>query len=272
MMLYGEVYNDIVNSFGSLWGYKERGNTLEVITPFATTNNKFISVFVRYQEDRYIISDGGWVSYNEYQTGQMPDSDCFEKIYFHFLNSYDIKQTEDAVGRIIYYKAASKLSMVASMVFDMASFINTVVSSASIAFVEKQEEEVKQRFRSIANNFISSIVPNDQLSIGGNLGEDSPIRIDLIITKSSKLTLVNYITGSNLSYFSGSIYKANMIFEMANSSKYRDVIKNRYAIVDDIAVGYNNLKAGPLLNHLSEQTKTETLNWSARANFKNKLN
>ena len=54
-MKFQEIYSDITNSFGALWQYKERGNTLEIITPFATTNNRFISVFIKQQGNEFII-------------------------------------------------------------------------------------------------------------------------------------------------------------------------------------------------------------------------
>ena len=65
-MIFQEIYDDIVSSFGSLWQTKVRGNTLEIITPFASTNHKFVSVFLTKNQDEYIVTDGGWLSGNEY--------------------------------------------------------------------------------------------------------------------------------------------------------------------------------------------------------------
>ena len=41
-----EIFTDIKNAFGGLWQTKQRGNSLEIITPYATTNNRFVSVFL----------------------------------------------------------------------------------------------------------------------------------------------------------------------------------------------------------------------------------
>ena len=39
-----------------------RGDTLEVITPFATTNDKFVSVFISERKNGYVVTDGGWIT------------------------------------------------------------------------------------------------------------------------------------------------------------------------------------------------------------------
>ena len=50
-----EVYINIQKSFGGLWQSKERGNSLEIITPYATTNNRFVSVFLSNQNDQSLV-------------------------------------------------------------------------------------------------------------------------------------------------------------------------------------------------------------------------
>ena len=38
-----DIFTDIKNAFGGLWQTKQRGNSLEIITPYATTNNRYPS-------------------------------------------------------------------------------------------------------------------------------------------------------------------------------------------------------------------------------------
>ena len=40
------VFCNISSDFSSLWKYKLRGETLEIVTPFSTLTGSFISVFL----------------------------------------------------------------------------------------------------------------------------------------------------------------------------------------------------------------------------------
>lgn len=40
------IFDTIVQAYQSLWHFKDYGNTLEIITPVATVNNMFVSIFI----------------------------------------------------------------------------------------------------------------------------------------------------------------------------------------------------------------------------------
>ena len=61
-----DIIKIIIASFSSLWKVKKYGKTIEIITPFFTTNDCFVSVFLTEREGYYIITDGGWISENYY--------------------------------------------------------------------------------------------------------------------------------------------------------------------------------------------------------------
>ena len=42
-----DIFNAVKSDFCELTTYKVRNNSIEIITPFSTLNNKFISVFVK---------------------------------------------------------------------------------------------------------------------------------------------------------------------------------------------------------------------------------
>ena len=42
-----DVFGTIVKAYQSLWRFKDYGTTLEIITPVATVNNMFVSVFTK---------------------------------------------------------------------------------------------------------------------------------------------------------------------------------------------------------------------------------
>ena len=270
-MIFGDVYSNVISSFGSLWKFKERGATLEVITPFATTNNKFVSIFITKRDANYIVSDGGWIATNEYETDG-GESDCLEKILFHYLGSFNIQQT--AVNNLpFYYNSTTKEEMVSSLVMDMATFVSAVTSASNITFVEKKEADSRSVFRSSANNYLGGMIAPKNLKFNECLDEGKIVKIDALIKHGSNLTLVNYITGSSPYYLNGSIGKVNMIFEMAEKSSFKDYIRHKYAIVNDVSEGYKTEKVGLLIKHFSEQTGAGILNWTARStpDFKRKL-
>jgi hypothetical protein len=271
-MILESIYTNITNSFGSLWKYKERGETLEIITPFATTNNRFISVFITLRQDSYIISDGGWINNNEYETILLSEDPCFEKVYLHYLHSFNIRTTKGNDNGVIFFKSTNNEAMIASMVFDIANFASAIVSASTIEFGDKKEIETKEMFRKTATNFISEIVPPENLEVNGYLDDEGYIKINAIVKRGSNLTLVNYITGSNPHYFNNSINKSNMIFELAAKSRYKDNIKSNIVVIDDGATGYVKPKISTFLNHFLEHTSTQPVNWSARINLRNYLN
>ena len=110
-MIFENIYKDIVSSFGEIWTYKERGKSLEIITPFATSSQKFISVFLTEREGKYIVSDGGWIMDGVYEVEFALENKCFLKIYEHYLDSFNIKKTVSSNtnnSRYHFYKTNEK--------------------------------------------------------------------------------------------------------------------------------------------------------------------
>jgi hypothetical protein len=264
MNFFDEIKLDVAASFGSLWKFKERGNTLEIITPFVATNNSFASVFVSERQGQFVISDGAWIDNSEYGVHFMLSNDCFSKIFFHYQNAYRIKEAKTPYDKIVFYKTVDSKLMISSAVFDLATFISSIVSAASIQFQDKTEIEHKLRFKKHANNFISSFVNEDNLELRGYLDNDRRIKVSAIVKNRTSMKLVNYITGVNAFYFSGSIYKSNWHFELANASQFKSHIKGKVALIDDTASGFVPDKVNNLINHLSENTGSKSVFWSQR--------
>lgn len=272
-MIFQEIYSDIVNSFGSLWKFKERGNTLEIITPFATTNHKFISVFLTKRNNEFIVSDGGWIENSEYETTLLNDEDAFQKLLFHYINTFDIMEIKGN-GVTHFYKKTSIQLMIPSIVFDMSNFISSIISASEVVYTDAKEIESRKLFQRDANNYISSFVHAENIDYKGYLDKERTIKLNAIYKCSDKsnLILLNYITGTNNNSFNNSIFKADVIFGMANNSLYSPHIKSKVAFVNNIAEGYNPLKSSHFLNYLIESTNTIAINWSEREKLKHILN
>src|SRR5687768_11517217 len=101
-MTFEEIYVDIKNSFQGIWKTKIRGNSLEIITPYATTNNRFISVFLVKQDNEYFISDGGWINSGIYDITLNEDT-CFLKIFYHFQAAFNVQEIDSKDGLVYFY-------------------------------------------------------------------------------------------------------------------------------------------------------------------------
>jgi hypothetical protein len=272
-MLYENIYSDIIKQFDSLWQFKERGKTLEIISPIATTNDKFVSVFLTKRGKQYIVSDSGWVNNSNYGIEPPYEDACFEKIYNHFIKSFDIEETQGINNNTVYYKKTENENMIPSVIFDMAHFVSSIVSTSNVNFLDKKETDVKERFKRTANNYIKNIVPEKNVTFWSPISRAASlknVKLNAIVRKQSRLTLINYVTGSTDFYFTNSISKSNMVFEVVTDARNKPQIDNKIAVIDDNASGYVIDKIGTYLTHLAKQNKV--IKWSERQSLDAILN
>lgn len=260
-----EIFDDIKIAFGGLWQTKQRGNSLEIITPYATTNNRFVSVFLSKQGNDYIISDGGWLNSGVYDV-VIGEETCFLKILYHFQNSFEIKQIANSEGITYYYLKITNAIDIPSKLFDLTLFIQNIVSVSEIAFEDKEEKETKERFASVANEYLKSFTDKSKLHLNSFLiPEKKDIKFNAIYNNTpSTLSLINYVTGSSNLYFSNSISKANMLFQMADDSSAKSYIKSKVSIIDTSADGYVSEKLASYLYHLEHHTGSILVNWNEK--------
>src|ERR1700730_442861 len=156
-MIFESIYKDILVSFGSLWNYKERDKSLEIITPYATTSRKFISVFLTERDGEYIVSDGGWISEGLYDNCFERDVSCFEKIFLYYQDSFGIRQVKNLSGEDVFYKKTNNKIAVPSLIFDMSNFVSTIVSLSNVEFTDK-EKEIEKNFSKTAKEYLEKIL------------------------------------------------------------------------------------------------------------------
>src|SRR5438876_803964 len=131
-MMFEPIYKDILSSFGKLWKYKEREKSLEIITPFATTSQKFVSVFLTKRENEFIVSDGGWIAEGLYDNIFDRNIDCFERVVSYYLDTFNIQEAKNLSSTSVFYKKTEKQISVPSLVFDLANFISTTISLTNV--------------------------------------------------------------------------------------------------------------------------------------------
>jgi len=140
MMDLIKLYEEIKKSFCGLNSYKMRGEVIEIITPFSTLNDKFVSVFIKQQKAGLVVTDGGWIDNNTYENPTYDTSeDIVNKVIQHNQNNYGIKTTSDPEGILFYYKLCTDPSQIASTVFDLSNFVVSVVNSFCIQFKDEKE-------------------------------------------------------------------------------------------------------------------------------------
>ena len=151
------ILNNIVEVHSRLWNFKQRGETVEIITPCFTTSDSFVSVFLTQRGDEFVVTDGGWISEKYYNDLIDLEDNHFNRLYEYYLTQYNIS-TIEAKERLFYYKKTTNWAMIPNLVYEVANFISAIVSSSFIQFESKKEADAIRRFRKHADSFIASMV------------------------------------------------------------------------------------------------------------------
>lgn len=276
MTEFEKIFVDIRSNFDALWTFKVRtANVIEIITPYSTTSNKFVSLFVTKRNNKYVVSDGGLLNSEAYDSEIDYENQCLLKLLYHFEGFYEIKTTIDKAGQKHYYKSTSESKFVPNLVYEMGQYIAMCVSAATVPFVDQKEKEEKEIFRTQVNNYLETIVKDSKIKLNGSLDKKAfrTVRFNAIVTKNSNsLSLVNYVTGSNVSYFTKSISNASVLFEIADNSPYREFIKQKIAVVNNLADGFIPDRLGKHFEILLGHTTEQPVNWTEKENLQLLLN
>lgn len=257
-----EIYEHIKSAFCGLVKSKERGNTLEIITPFTTLNDKFVSVFIIEQNDRYIVSDGGWIL-NDYYNSIIDDEaeEILNRILAEYQETFGVRAQLFPKGTF-YYKVCERVEMIPSQTFDMANFISAITNSRGIKYRDEKEIKEKEKFRSEANDFLA-VHFKDSVRFRKNLDDFPNIRYNAIVQRRDNLYLFSYVTGSTPYYFDNELRKSIVNFEIADKSKLRSHIREKIALINDEAYGYNSLRSAPMLELLNERS-SRNISWTKK--------
>ena len=257
-----EIFDIIRHAFHSLWKVKHYGKTIEIVTPSFTTNDCFVSVFLTERDGRYIVTDNGWISDNYYNSQFDNDDEAYLKLYSYYMDRYSIREIE-AKNKIYYYKSTNDKELVANIVMELSVFISTVVSSSFIEFQENKDKELRQRFRTNVNTFLTDNFDKDEIKLSTYASDNyKDIRFNAVLKKDNKLTLYNYVTGTTDFYFKGSLGRSNMNFQLINKTPLRNKIHKRVTVINNSASGYNLDRLRQYLELIPEQTQSEIVNWS----------
>lgn len=259
-----DIYQSIKNDFCALTTFKLRGESIEIITPFSTLNNKFVSVFIKEIDRKFIISDAGWTDLNYYNVDISEESDdIVERIFAYYQQSFGISTASDKAGTLHYYKACTNPKDIPTNVYDLANFVVGVVNSMGIRYKDEKEEQERDTFRKDANTFLK-VNYNDNVKLQKSLDDLKNIRFNALITRKSEIYLISYITGSSSYYFTNDLRKSIVNFEISKKSKYKDLIREKVSIINDEAEGYNPEKLSSMMNLLNEKVTREPIKWTEK--------
>ena len=259
-----QIFDSVKSNFCDLINYKLRDNSIEIITPFSTLNDKFVSVFVKEINNNFIVSDGGWTHLNYYDIHINEQSESITKrVLTYYQQNFQVKSTTDNAGTLFYFKTCQNLQELSSVVFDMSNFISGAVNALGIQYKDEKEEQERETFRRDANTFLKTNY-NDNLSAKKSLDDLKNIRFSAIIIRNSNLYLISYITGSTHQYFMNDLRKTIINFEISERSKYQSHIKEKISIINDMANGYHPEKSKSILDLLSEKINREPVKWTEK--------
>lgn len=258
------IFESIKGDFCSLTSYKLRGESLEIITPFSTLNNKIVSIFIKKINNKYVVSDAGWTDLNYYDVNISEESeDIIERIFTYYKQSFGVSTVSDKVGTIHYYKTCTNPTSVPACVYDLANFVVGAVNCLGIKYKDEKEETEKETFRTDANNFLK-VNFQDNVKLQQPLDDLKNIKFNALITNKKEIFLVSYVTGSSQYYFTNDLRKTIVNFEISEKSKYKHFIREKITIINDKAEGYHPEKFSSVLNLLNEKGTQEPVKWSEK--------
>ena len=246
------LFDRIKKEYCSLFSYKLHGNTIEVITPFTTLTNKFVSVFITIRNEKIIVSDGGFIANNMYEVRENhEDSDIIESLLHQYLHQHSILTTFKG-NEVVYYKSTDKEELITVAVFDLCNFIVNFSNANVTDYRDKKEKQERDKFKAITNEYLKDIYkdrfyPNKQIVDG--------LRVSGAISSGKDLHILEYVTGHTNRHFSQDLRKAIINFQLVNKvAIIKPYIKNRIAIFNDSSAGFQQGISPILENFLSEFT------------------
>lgn len=223
------IFNTIKDAYQSLWRFKDYGNTLEIVTPVATINDIFVSVFITKRGNDYVVTDGGWIDDGLYECEVPWNLGIYQKIGSFFVENLQIQSTE-AKGKKFYFKKIDRLELLPNLVFDMANFINAIISTSNIQYVTDREELT---FRKRARGYLRKEFGDDKFEFDKTISEETPIKFNAINRDRNGINLINFVSGSTSNYYTNSICRSDMNFKMIQPLHNKYNIRRTITLLDD---------------------------------------
>lgn len=227
-----DIFRQITSSFGALWKCRPRGESIEVITPFPTSTDMYVSVFVTKRGDAWIATDGGWMCKEVYNCCLPLDEKIYSKVFDFFVDDFGIKSTTSASGDTFYYKGTRDRRLVPNIVFELATFISQTVSVALVQFREQTEQE---RFSTQVKTFLRSRLNDERLKFNTSFSKEfQGARFNAVISSPrGRFSLINFASGRSAANIKSSIARASFNLDYIDFSPEAHKVENRIVLIDD---------------------------------------
>jgi hypothetical protein len=224
-----QIFHHIVSSFQSLWKMKDYGTSIEIITPQATTNDNFVSVFITKRGNDFVVTDGGWIEGGMYDCEPDHNNMAYQRLFNYYTSSRGVQVTE-ARGQKFYFKRITDEQLIPNLVFDMTQFINAVVSAIDVPFVPEKDMNT---FRRNARTFLSRKFGDGNMEFDRPIAPELQVKFSAIKRDADGAKLINFVSGSTPTYYASSLCKSNMGFQMLANKRDALRIKKTVTLLDD---------------------------------------
>ena len=258
---YNEIVGMIKSDFGSLWHCSNLGKTMEIVTPYLYPDNSFVSIFITKRSDRVIVSDGGHLT--EFFETASDDEAFLTAVLSKFREHHGVSEFPQK-GKTFYFKQTKDIKLIPSIAFDLCNFVIAASTAATLSITEDESLD-RSSFRTRADKFIKVQIPKGTgttITLNRSLPEVKEATFSAVISRSNKLWIVIYLTGSNLKYFQLSVSNAIVNTQFARQSSLKSHIVATVPLINNEAVGYQPTKLSHRFEMLKDVAKTPPILWS----------
>lgn len=267
-----QLFNYIVTSFQALWKMKDYGDTLEVITPVATLNDSFVSVFITRRGNDYIVTDGGWIESGMYDCTPDHHNATYQRLFRFYSKEAGVSVTEGK-GRVFYYKKIADERFIPNLVFDLSQFVASVINANAIPLAPDKDQNT---FKRNARTYLSREFGDDSMEYDRPLNPEVGIKFSAIKRDNDGgAKLINFVSGSSHTNYANSLCRSNTNFQMIANRHEELGVRRTVTLLDDRKTGVLNAPLiKPYIDYLREgnQTANFVVLWSEHQRLKDIVN
>jgi hypothetical protein len=258
MKLDCQITESLQRDFSALWKCQQRGDSLEITTPYLLPDSTLLSLFLTQREGRFIVCDGGGVFEVIDDYCPFPQGKAIAALQ-GYAHKFGLKQGVSE-GKPLFFKDCTDVQLISSLAFDVATFA-TIATSALVA--SSEEIETEDRFKISADAYLKAIKPSGvTIETRHQIDEVPGVKFSAVLKGASRLWLVSYVTGSSITYFRRSLADTVMNFKHAWQSSLKDYIGRTIPLVNDQATGYRPSELGWQMGELAHESRNSVVRWT----------
>jgi len=152
VIMLESLFEDIKSDFSSLWTCKQRGESVEIVTPYMDLHSEAIVVYLTKRGNRYIVTDGGRVG----SVAEKEEIDLSERKNIHYsdlLEYYEVLRSEHD-NRTFCYKSSDSVEMLSSLIYDIVHFHKALVDAIYLESLFSDGEAREKYFGTVVKDIV----------------------------------------------------------------------------------------------------------------------